>query len=184
MTEAHVSVLPIRCHLSHLSIVTEPTDEAVSCSAIEQDEGGYLSVTVMFEGAGAIALMPLAPEITVEFYAKPVGLGDDVELGRATTQAIANVFTYTPTLSFESASKAGLQTGHIYRIGAILRVGSPDWVALIHGFIETLIIEIYTNPNSSPNSPKSSDAPSASSRSNSDSKIAEKTSTKKPKFVK
>ncbi|MGJ3246951.1 MAG: hypothetical protein ACFE0I_12860 [Elainellaceae cyanobacterium] len=180
MTEAHVSVLPIRCHLSHLCIVTATTDEAVSCSAIAQDEGGHFSVTMVFEGAGAIALMPLSPTITVEFYAKPVGLGDDVELGRTTTQAIAGVLTYTPTLSFESASKAGLQPGHMYRLGAIVRVGSPDWAALIHGFIENLVIEIYTPPNSS----QSQDDPRTSSHPKSGSKSAEKNGTKNQKFVK
>jgi hypothetical protein len=150
MNASQINVLPIYCHLSNLIVVLNEDDQGITCAAIEQEQAFVLSVSVEFRGPGAIALLPLSPTLTVEFYARAVGPGEDVTLGISTTQAIAQTLTYTPTLEIESASSVGLQSGLVYRLGVLLRVGAPTWPGLISGFLEELSLEVYTTPTAAP----------------------------------
>jgi hypothetical protein len=105
-----------------------------------------LQVTVEFSGPGAIALMPLSPAIQVSFYTKPLGPEAGVDLGSLVIHTKPGVFTYTPTLTLGSPFSIGLKAKMLYRLGAALRVGAPEWPSLITGYTEEVTVELYTNP--------------------------------------
>lgn len=67
-------------------------------------------------------------------------------LGKVDVRATPDVLTYPLTLMLPPPTSLGLHPKKIYCIGAILRVGNPDWPSLINGFTEELTIEIYTAP--------------------------------------
>lgn len=160
MNAAQANVAPIRCTLSDLTAFTTHSGVAHSGAAsssntpdaickdtiLKADQPFSLRVLVEFSESGAIALMPLSPTLTVTFYAKPVPSEPGMTLGESRLEAIANLFTYTPTLSLASPEAIGLKSGSIYRINAVLRVGAPDCPALIVGIIEGLTIQIYCLP--------------------------------------
>jgi hypothetical protein len=92
--------------------------------------------------------MPLSPAIQVSFYTKPLGPEAGVDLGSLVIKTKPGMFTYTPTLSLGSPFSIGLKAKMLYRIGAALRVGAPDWPSLITGYTEEVTVELYTNPAS------------------------------------
>ncbi len=96
-----------------------------------------------FGGPGAIALMPLGLSVRVNFFAKPYGLGSKLELGYTAVETSAGIFIYGPTLAVAKPEAVGLLVGEIFQVTALLRVGAPNWPALVTGFIEGLAIQIY-----------------------------------------
>lgn len=147
MSESHVNVGPIACQLSDLTVFTANSAPALSETILQGNQPFSLQVTVEFSGSGAIALMPLSPAIQVKFFTKPLSPEQGMELGSVEVITRPGVFVYTPTLNLGPPLSIGLRTGTIYRIGAVLRIGAPDWPALISGFTEELTIEIYVPPD-------------------------------------
>jgi hypothetical protein len=134
-------VATLMCTLAHLRVsITDDNSETI----LSGDAPVTLSVTVDFGNSGAIALMPLGLQIRADFFAKPIGRGEDLELGNAILQTVANQFTYSPALRIETGLEmAGMVPEKVYRLTALLRVGAPDYPALITGVLEDLIIQIY-----------------------------------------
>ena len=93
--------------------------------ALQDDQPFSLQVTVEFSGPGANALMPLAPTIQVEFYAKPLSPDLGRVLGTIKVIPLPTVLTYTPTLNLSPPRSIGLRPKTLYCIGAVLRVGAP-----------------------------------------------------------
>lgn len=143
MKGTQVSVAPITCQLSNLTVFTTEADAEYSDIIIKQDESFAVSVTVQFVGSGAIALMPLGMSIKVNFLAEPYGIGSKIELGDTSVKTSAETFIYTPTLAIAKPTSVGLVRETIYQVIAVLRVGAPDWPAWITGFIEGLAIQTY-----------------------------------------
>jgi len=99
----------------------------------------------MPKGLYAIALMPVALPIQVNFFADPYGCGAKIDLGNTIVATSAKIFTYTPTLTVPSPALVALMPEEIYQITAVLRVGVPNSPAFITGYIEGLAIQTY-NP--------------------------------------
>lgn len=138
-----VNIAPISCNLSNLTVFTPNSHTAYPEMILRQDESFSLRVTVEFAGPGAIALVPLCLPIKVNFFAEPYGIGKKFELGNTLVETSAKTLTYTPTLTVAKPAGVGLITEEIYQVTAVLRIGAPDWPALITGFIEGLAIQTY-----------------------------------------
>jgi hypothetical protein len=145
MTHAHVSVLPIHCELS-LSVQTVQAESDGSGTAIDVNEPFTLSAHVDIQGPGAIAFLALSPVIAIEFYAKAIGLGDDIIMGQTTIPTMADTNSYCPTLTIEAPNKLGFEAGKFYRLGALMRIGAASFPGLIHGYVESLTAELYQLP--------------------------------------
>ena len=142
MKDTQIQVAPITCKLSDLSVFTDPDAEYPE-TIFRQEQSFQVRITVEFGGSGAIALVPLCLPVKVNFFAEPYGLGSKVELGSTFVKTSARVLTYTPTLVVATPATVGLVCEEIYQLTAVLRVGAPDWPALITGVIEGLAIQIY-----------------------------------------
>jgi hypothetical protein len=144
MSESHISVSQLDCHLSRLTVAAAHIKPTSSATVLKSHTPFSLKVSVEFSGPGAVALMPLSMVVQVEFYAKPLGPGNGIVLGKASVSTSPDVLTYTPELQLGSPLAIGLQVKTVYRIGAVLMVGAPDWPSFIHGVTEELSVEIYT----------------------------------------
>lgn len=144
MKGTQVNVASITCKLSHLKLFTTDPN-ADSETILRQDEPFQVQVRVEFGGAGAIALMPFALPIQVNFFADPYGCSTKIDLGNTIIETSAKLFIYTPTLAVIAPVLIGLLPEEIYQITAVLRVGVPNYPALITGIIEGLAIQTY-NP--------------------------------------
>lgn len=147
MSESYVNIGSIDCRLSNLIVSTDNGHPSFSATVLQGNQPFSLQVTVEFLGPGAIALMPLSPAIQVSFYTKPLGPEAGVGLGSLVINTKPGVFTYTPNLTLGSPFSIGLKAKTLYRIGAALRVGAPDWPSLITGYTEEVTVELYTNPD-------------------------------------
>jgi hypothetical protein len=146
MSDSHVNVSKIDCQLSNLTVLAANAKPTSSATVLKNDKPFSLHVTVEFSGPGAIALMPFALSVQVEFYAKPLGPKAGIILGTMAISTSPEILIYTPKLTLGPPSSVGLEPKTLYRIGAVLRVGAPDWPSLIHGFTEELTLEIYGSP--------------------------------------
>ncbi|MGB3496312.1 MAG: hypothetical protein WBA57_26525 [Elainellaceae cyanobacterium] len=158
MENATFRMISIECRLSQLEAIAPSTiasfpDAAVT--ALQLDQPFSLRVTVEFLSIMAIALLRLAPQIRVDFYAKPIVSGDGYELGTVAIAAQPNQFTYTLTQELDTPHNLGLINPGLYRVGAIFRVGAPDGPAMISGLLESLVLEIYAGEASQPSKRKS-----------------------------
>ncbi len=143
MKGTQVNVVPITCNLSNLTVFTTNPDIEYPETILQQDKPFSLRVTVEFGGPGAIAFVPLCLSMKINFFAEPYGVSSKVELGYTIIETSAKVFTYTPTLTIATPAGVGLVPEEIYQITAILRVGAPNWPALITGYIEGLALQTY-----------------------------------------
>ncbi len=142
--EIEAEVTPLSCFLSDLKI-SSTSSSRLAGTIVNQDDAIALSVTAEFSQSGAIALMPLDLEIRADFFAKPVGRGEELELGSAIEHTTANRFIYTPTLQIEAGLKTvGLVPDKTYRITALVRVGAPYYPAFVTGILEGLMIQVYS----------------------------------------
>lgn len=141
--EIEAEIAPLSCSLSDLKVFSTRSSKLAG-TILKQDEPIAFAITTEFGQSGAIALMPLGLEIRVDFYAKPIGRGEELELGCAIAQTMANQFTYTPSLQIESGLKTvGLVADKTYRITALVRVGAPYFPAFVTGILEGLMIQVY-----------------------------------------
>lgn len=143
MKGTQVHVAPISCKLSNLTVFTTDAHAEYPETILRQDTPFSLRVTVEFAGSGAIAFVPLCLPINVNFFAEPYGVNSKVEIGNASVETQARVLTYSPTLTVAKPAGVGLVPEEIYQITAVLRVGAPNWPALITGFIEGLVLQTY-----------------------------------------
>lgn len=143
MKGTQVNVAPITCNLSNLTVFTTNPDFEYPETILRQDKPFSLRVTVEFGGPGAIALVPLCLSIKINFFAEPYGVSSKVELGNTMMETSARIFIYTPTLTVATPAALGLVPEEIYQITAVLRVGAPNWPALITGYIEGLALQTY-----------------------------------------
>ncbi len=148
MSDSHITVVPITCRFSNLKVFTTDANQAFSEAALQGDQPFSLKVTVEFSGPGAIALMPLTPSIQVEFYTKPLSPEPGIVLGKVEIKTSPNLLIYSPVLTLAPPLSIGLRPNTIYCVGAVLRVGAPNWPSLINGYTEELTIEVYTTSES------------------------------------
>lgn len=141
MENATFRMISIECRLSQLQAIAPSTDEAVT--ALPLDQPFSLRVTVEFLSSMAIALLRLAPQIRVDFYAKPLASGDGYELGTVAIAAQPGQCIYTLQHCLNPPQSLGLSKHGLYRIGVLLRIGAPDGPALIAGGLESLMVELY-----------------------------------------
>jgi hypothetical protein len=141
--EVEAEVASLNCLLSELKVFSTGSSKLAG-TILSQDEPIALEVTAEFGYSGAIALMPLGLEIRADFFVKPIGRGEELELGCAIERTTANQFIYTPTLQIEAGLKTlGLVPDKTYRITALVRVGAPYYPAFVTGFLEGLMIQVY-----------------------------------------
>lgn len=145
MKGTQISVAPVTCKLSNLTLFTTEPNAEYPETILVQDESFQVRVTVEFGGSGAIALMPLCLPIQVNFFAEPFGCGAKVELGNTLVETSAHIFIYTPTLAVSTPASVGMVVEEIYQVRGVLRVGVPNFPAFITGFIEGQPIQTY-NP--------------------------------------
>jgi hypothetical protein len=142
MSRTQVSVAPITCTLSDLIAFATNPQEAETI--FQQDSSLSFCITVEFGRSGAIALMPLELPLTVEFFARPFGKGEELELGTTSVKTIANQLRYTPTLIMsQGLAVVGCVPEKVYKISALVRVGVANAPAFVNGFIEGLTIQLY-----------------------------------------
>ena len=147
--DVYIDSLPIRCHLYGLSVSQsnhESDDEGLLDSIVMSDRPFSVQVTVEWLGNTAIALLMLRPELSVDFFAKPIAIGNAIELGTVTHFTSPKERTYRPTLEVQSPIACGLNAG-LYHLGAVLRVGAEEGPALVCGAIEGVVTEIFTPHN-------------------------------------
>ncbi len=148
--ETEAEIAPLNCLLFDLTVFSTRSSK-FSGTIVNQEDAIAFAITVEFGQSGAIALMPLGLCIRVDFYAKPIGRGEALDLGYAIVHTTANQFIYTPTLQIESGLKTiGLVANQTYRITALLRVGAADYPAFVTGVLEGLIIQVYSAPEGLP----------------------------------
>lgn len=143
MKGTRVNIVPITCQLFNLTVFTTDPNVESSEMILSQEESFSLRVTVQFGGPGAIAMMPLNMTINATFFAEPYGLGSKIELGSTSVNTYAGILTYSPTLAIAKPAEVGLTPEEIYQITGVLRVGAPNWPALITGFIDGLVLQTY-----------------------------------------
>jgi hypothetical protein len=140
--QTQVNIAPLSCTLSDISISAPgPNPDEI----IRAGEPFSLRVTVTFGGPGAIPLMPLNLPIKVTYFAESYGPGDEIELGVATASTSGGVFSYNLTANIPAATSAMLDAERVYKLAAVLRVGSMAFPALVNGFTEGLAVQVY-NP--------------------------------------
>lgn len=155
MEDAAFRIIPIECRLSQLRAIATSAHDVVT--ALQANQPFSLHITVEFLRSTAIALLRLSPQIRVDFYAKPITGGEGYELGTVAIAATDQLI-YDIEHPLDSPDTLGLTQGHIYHIGAILRVGAAEGPALLSGIAESLMLEIYSGerPQSSDSSKDSS----------------------------
>lgn len=137
-----VNIAPLACSITDIAVFGPgPNPDTI----IKQGEAFTLQVTVNFSGPGAAALMPLNLPVTVTFYAESYGPGAEIELGSATLNTTGSTLSYNLTASIPAAVSSALDAEKVYKIAAVLRVGSPAFPALVNGFSEGLTMQVY-NP--------------------------------------
>jgi len=153
MNGSQISIVPVACRLSNLTVFTEDADLDFPSTILKDNQPFSLKVTVEFLGPGAIALVPLSPSIQLEFYVKPLSPDPGMVLGKVEIKTIPNLLIYSPTLTVAPPISIGLRSKTTYCVGATVRVGSPDWPSLINGFTEELTIEVYRASSEKGSSP-------------------------------
>lgn len=128
--------------LADLVMLSKITGQPANIVAIA--EPLLLSVTVSFTGSGAIALMPLAPAIQVNFCARPLPGRNTLELGTVTLPTQPHQFTYTPAIALpDGVGAVGAVPEQVYSLSALVRVGAVGHPALMTGWIEGSLVQTY-----------------------------------------
>lgn len=135
-----VNIAPLTCNISNISVFGPgPNPDDI----VRKGEAFNLRVTVNFGGPGAIPLMPLNLPIKVTYYAESYGPGAEIELGSATATTVGGDFSYNLTANVPAAISNLLDAERVYKIAAVLRVGSSAFPALVNGFSEGLTMQVY-----------------------------------------
>ena len=138
-----IGILPITCRFYGLTLRQSAEDSLEPEDILMADRPFQIQATLEWKSNAAIALLSLQPEIAVEFFAKPAGIGEGVDLGVATEIADPDQRLYTLALDLESPADCGLATG-IHHLGALLRIGAPDAPALLYGVLEGSLVEVFS----------------------------------------
>jgi hypothetical protein len=135
-----VNIAPLSCSISNISVFGPgPNPDDI----VRKGESFNLRVTVNFGGPGAIPLMPLNLPIKVTYYAESYGPGNEIELGEANVTTSGGVTSYDLTATVSAATSNLLSAERVYKIAAVLRVGSISFPALVNGFSEGLAMQVY-----------------------------------------
>ncbi|MEM9448736.1 MAG: hypothetical protein AAGA75_09385 [Cyanobacteria bacterium P01_E01_bin.6] len=144
----YLDSLPVRCRVSGLTVIQSGHDDGEEIEQILMADRPFcIQVTVEWLGNAAIALLMLDPTLSVEFVAKPAGIGDKIELATASETMQAPQLAYTPRLDLNTPHSYGLEAG-VYHLNAIIRVGAEAGPAMLCGVYEGIIIEIFNPPQS------------------------------------
>jgi len=139
---AHISIASFTCTVSDLTVRAKNTGRSETIFRLT--EVVILAVTIEFSGSGAIAFLPLAPGIQVDFWAKSCDRHQALDLGRVTLPTQATQFTYTPEISLPAGFAAVAATAEqAYQISAVIRIGASGFPAMIIGKFDGLLIHIY-----------------------------------------
>jgi hypothetical protein len=141
--QSQTCLLPVTCQL--LNLGTHTTLPPATGAVLNVKDPLIVQVTVQFGGDGAIALMPLGLSIRVDFFARSMGIKQDLDLGTTVMPTEAGIFIYQPRLEVQGGTKAvNLLTDRVYEIRALLRVGAPGHPALITGTMTGFMLQTYT----------------------------------------
>jgi hypothetical protein len=143
MAAQNVTSIPVCCRFGELSVVSTASETEPSSPILQAEEPFTLQTSVEFLDASAVALLALEPTIYVEFYAKPCGPGEQVLLGDTRVTATSDQRTYSLSLFSCSPVEAGFNTGGVYRLGVLLRVGAEEGPGLICAVQEDVLVQIH-----------------------------------------
>jgi hypothetical protein len=150
--------IPVRCRIYGLSVCQSnaaadgrwdgtghgtDADQWETQTIIMGDRPFHVQVTVEWLGSAAIALLMLNPLISADFYIKPVGVGEDIEIGSIAQSTSASQRSYTLALGLESPDQQGIEPG-LYYLYATVRVGADEGPALLWDVIDGVRIEVLT----------------------------------------
>ncbi len=145
MDSVSIHSMPILCQMQDLVIVTSQTDQTATDTILWHDKPFSVQVSLRFQGTNAIALLALSPIIQVDFYARSLQAGSNLDLGVVTVETAIESINYTPTLQLNSPTEIGFTATAVYRIGALVRIGALDQPGLLCGVLENLVVQIYRN---------------------------------------
>lgn len=139
---SRISIAAFTCALSDLAALSKTTGQPGTI--FNQFEPVLLSVTLEFSGSGAIAFVPLAAAIQVDFLAKSLRSRQELELGAVTLTTSPKQLIYTPAISLaDGFDAAGCEPNQAYLLSAVVYVGAIGFPALLTGMIDGLMIQIY-----------------------------------------
>ncbi|MDX2244344.1 MAG: hypothetical protein NW224_27030 [Leptolyngbyaceae cyanobacterium bins.302] len=140
--DSRVSIAAFACTLSDLVALDKNTGQSESIFQLTNPV--ILSVTVTFSGSGAIALVPLSPQIQVDFFAKSLRDRQELELGCVTLTTLPKQLIYTPAISLANGfDTVGAESNQAYGVSALVRIGASSFPSLITGMIEGLLLQTY-----------------------------------------
>ncbi|UBF23710.1 hypothetical protein K9N68_18240 [Kovacikia minuta CCNUW1] len=143
MNNGQVNIASIRCQFSNLTAFALTRPETMETIFAGNEPLG-LQVQVEFGSGGAIALMPLALPIRVDFFAEAYGKGDAIDLGNVVAKTKPQQYIYPLTLEISRGPfGVGLSAEKLYNVSAVLRIGTSEGPSFITGFLENLAIQIY-----------------------------------------
>jgi len=141
-TSTQVNVAPLDIAISPITVnSTGPNPDDV----LRLGEPFDLSIDVRFSNTGAPAIVSLGIPVKIDFYAESIGPGSEVFLGSRTVATAPGIFTYRVTASVLAAVSSTLTAERVYKVAAVLRVGSTGFPAIANGFSEELAMLVY-NP--------------------------------------
>ena len=139
---SHPPIAAFTCALSDLVALAKTTGQPGTI--FHQFEPILLSVTIEFSGAGAIAFVPLASAIQVDFFAKSLRSQQALQLGTVTLTTAPKQLLYTPAISLANGFDGiGSESNQAYFLSAVVYIGATGFPALMTGMIEGLMIQIY-----------------------------------------
>jgi hypothetical protein len=140
-SKSQITIATFDCTLSDLTLFSTASTRAETVFA--QTEPLAVRVTVDFLGSGSIALLALAINLQVEFFAKAIG-EKNFSMGQVLLETNPKQLSYQPTLVLpEGLASVGFLPEKVHQLSALLRVGNPNYPAMVTGFIEGLLIQTY-----------------------------------------
>ncbi|MEO0537100.1 MAG: hypothetical protein AAF215_24990 [Cyanobacteria bacterium P01_A01_bin.123] len=143
MDTLYLTSIPIACELSPLEVLDPNANAMADTAILSATQPFAVQLSVTFQGTNAIALLALTPTIQAEFYAKPTTHSTTIPLGECQDITRIDQLDYPLTLNISAPLETGLTPGTVYRLGALIKIGSPDGPALICGVQETGMVQIY-----------------------------------------
>jgi hypothetical protein len=140
-TNGQVTIATFDCALTELLAYTATSTRAETVFA--HTEALTMRVTVEFLGSGSIALLALKPPIQVEFFAKAIG-AKQLSIGHILLDTAPKQFRYEASLIVsQGLGSIGFLPEKVYQLSALLRVGCPNYPAIVTGFIKGRLIQTY-----------------------------------------
>lgn len=143
MQPSSVTIASFSCKLSELTAYAQDADQVETI--FELNQPFWLKGQIEFGESGAIALLALQPTLRMEFFAKAVGLPEELRLGEVMIACHPDQLRYEPVLSLPGGlAKVGGVTETVYKISALVRVGASRYPAMVTGVMEALLIQTYS----------------------------------------